>query len=55
MTDAECLAAARELAAEHAEDEGLWAEPQTIMEAYLQRALRNLAAMVEDGRPFFDD
>ena len=54
MTDAECLAASRELAAEQAEDEGLWCEPESIMEAHLQRALRNLTAMVEDGRPFFD-
>lgn len=42
------LRAARELSAKQAEDEGLWFESMTVTEAYLQRALRELAAAIED-------
>ena len=38
---------ARTLAAQQAEDEALWVQAQTATEAYLQNALRELAAAVE--------
>jgi hypothetical protein len=47
MTDAEALAAARAIAAEQAEDEGLWFLAATASEAYLQQELRRLTRAVE--------
>lgn len=44
------LAAARTIAGEQAEDEGLWFDAQTAPEAYLQQALRRLHAAVEGER-----
>ena len=44
---ADRLAAAEALAAKQAEDEGLWFEAMTAPEAYLQNALRDLAAAIE--------
>ena len=38
---------AREVVRRQADDGGLWAIPATIMEAYLQQALRHLTAAVE--------
>jgi len=35
------------VARRQADDEGLWAIPETAMEAYLQQALRHLTAAVE--------
>lgn len=43
--------AARKLAAEQAEDEGLWFEAKTTPEAYLQQALGALALAVETDCP----
>lgn len=40
-------AAARRIAAEQAEDDGLWFIAETASEAYLQAALRRLTAAVE--------
>ena len=45
--DALCLQRARAIAAEQAEDEGLWFDAQTASEAYLQQALRELARAIE--------
>ena len=39
----------QEVAAEQAEDEGLWFEAQTAPEGYLQEALRRLHKAIEDG------
>lgn len=47
----ERLARIRAIAAEQAEDDGLWSLPmgqQPIMEAYLQQELRRLHAVIED-------
>ena len=58
MTDAEILAAARILVAKQAEDEGLWLDCNTVTEAHLQAALRDLARVIEtnvNGIGFFDD
>ncbi len=44
------LVAARKIAAEQAEDEGLWFEATTATEAYLQHALRTLTRAVEGGQ-----
>jgi len=41
------LGRARGIAAEQAEDEGLWCIPQTAMEAHLQQELRRLTEAVE--------
>ena len=41
------LKTACELAAKQAEDEGLWFDAQYASEAYLQNALRELAASIE--------
>ncbi len=41
------LEAAKSVAAEQAEDEGLWFVAETAPEAYLQQALRRLHAAVE--------
>ncbi len=35
------------LVAEQAEDEGLWCEARTIVEAYLMQELRRLHALIE--------
>ena len=43
----EILGAARELAARQAEDEGLWFIAITISEHGLQKALRELTAIIE--------
>ncbi len=45
---ASTLRAARRLSAKQAEDDGLWFEAMTVTEAYLQNALRELAAAIED-------
>ena len=45
---ASILRAARELSAKQAEDDGLWFDATTVTEAYLQSALRELAAAIED-------
>ena len=42
-----CLNDARKLAAQQAEDDGLWFDAVHVTEDYLQRALRTLAAVVE--------
>lgn len=42
------LRSARELSAKQAEDDGLWFDATTVTEAYLQSALRELAAAIED-------
>ena len=39
--------ALRQIVDEQAEDEGLWCRAETVMEAYLQQALRRLHAAVE--------
>lgn len=43
----ERLRVALRVAAEQAEDEGLWFKAQTAPEAHLQAALRRLAAAIE--------
>lgn len=43
----ERLRAALLVAAEQAEDPGLWCAPWTVSEAHLQAALRRLAAAIE--------
>lgn len=43
----DALRIAREIAAEQAEDGGLWFVAETITEDYLQRALRRLTRAVE--------
>lgn len=42
-----CLNDARKLAAQQAEDIGLWFDAMHVTEDYLQRALRTLTAVVE--------
>jgi hypothetical protein len=42
-----CLNDARKLAAQQAEDDGLWFDAAYVTENYLQRALRTLAAVIE--------
>ena len=44
---ADRLNAATALAAKQAEDDGLWFEAETVTEAHLQNALRELAAAIE--------
>lgn len=44
------LMIARQLTAAQAEDYGLWFEPQTASEDYLQQALRALTRAVEGGQ-----
>ena len=44
------LVQARQIAAEQAEDEGLWFQATTATEAYLQQALRRLTRAVEGGQ-----
>ena len=41
----------KQVAAEQAEDEGLWFQPVYASEAYLQAALRRLTAAVEGKSP----
>lgn len=45
------LAAARAVVEEQAEDEALWFEAETATEAYLQQALRELHAAIEEPKP----
>jgi len=44
----EHIYAVKALAAKQAEDAGLWFNARTVTEAYLQGALRDLAAIVEE-------
>jgi len=46
MTD-EAIKTVKALVDEQAEDEGLWFEAETVPEAYLQRKLRELHALIE--------
>lgn len=48
---ADRLNAAAALAAKQAEDDGLWFEATIVTEAYLQNALRELAAAIETPNP----
>jgi hypothetical protein len=48
--DDEILARARALARKQADDEGLWFKAETAPEAYLQRALRHIHAVIEDDQ-----
>ena len=43
------LAGIRAVVDKQAEDDGLWADAESIVEAYLQQGLRRLHAVIEDG------
>ena len=45
-----CLIRARQIAAEQAEDDGLWFVAETASEAYLQQELRRLTRAIEGGQ-----
>jgi hypothetical protein len=48
-----CLNDARKLAAQQAEDDGLWFDAVHVTEDYLQRALRTLTAVVEGSNAIY--
>ncbi len=49
MNNREILRKAKELVDKQADDEGLWFNAPTITEAYLQKELRRLHAVIEDN------
>lgn len=49
-TPAEIIWDVRELVGHQVEDEGLWFKPQYITEDYLQKALRELHAIIDDDQ-----